>query len=227
MYNKLAPGRQSCYPRSVSSRASFVRDPDNRRLALMDACAAGLAEDGASGVSVRGICARAGVSAGLLRHYFDGIDDLIARTYAHVAAQVNAALQAAVAAAGPAPVARLRAFVTASFLPPVATPGLLATWLAFWSLVKTRPEIAALHREIYSASLAELETLLRAAGVAEGDVRLAAIAVTALVDGLWLELSLDAGAFTPAEAGALADRWLAAWLPGSLPREGVCAPQPG
>ena len=202
-------------PTGMNLRAAFVRDPDSRRQSLIEACAAGLAEEGAAGVSVRSICARAGVSPGLLRHYFDGIDDLIEATYRHVAAQVSAALAAAVAAAGLSPVARLRAFVTGSFLPPIAAPGLLATWLAFWSLVKSRPPIAALHREIYAASLAELEALLRAADVPDADARTAAIAVTALVDGLWLELSLDAGAFTPAEAGAMADRWLAVWLPRS------------
>lgn len=198
----------------MSSRAAFVRDPDSRRQALIDACASGLAEDGATGVSVRNICARAGVSPGLLRHYFAGIDDLVAATYQHTAQQVSTALAATFEAAGPDPRARLTAFVTGSFQPPITAPELLATWLAFWSLVKTRPEIAALHREIYANSRAELEALLREAAVPNADIRTAAIAITALVDGLWLELSLDAEAFTPAEACAMAERWLADWLPG-------------
>ena len=45
------------------------------------------------------------------------------------------------------------------------------------------------------------------------DHRLTAIALTALVDGLWLELSLGNAPFTPDEATALAARWLAALLP--------------
>ncbi|WP_199555200.1 transcriptional regulator BetI [Sandaracinobacteroides hominis] len=196
----------------MSSRAPFVRDPDNRRQSLIEACAAGLAEDGATGVSVRSICARAGVSPGLLRHYFAGIDELIAATYVHVAAQVSEALATAVEAAGGDPRARLSAYVTGSFAPPISAPELLATWLAFWSLVKTRPDIAALHRQIYTASLSELEELLRAAGAPAAEARTAAIAVTALVDGLWLELSLDAGAFTSADACAMAERWLSGWL---------------
>lgn len=202
----------------MSSRAPFIRDPDNRRQSLVEACAASLAEDGATGVSVRGVCARAGVSPGLLRHYFPGIDALIAATYVHVAAQVGEALATAVDAAGNDPRARLSAYVTGSFAPPIAAPDLLATWLAFWSLVKTRPEIAALHREIYTASLTELEELLRAAGAAPSEARTAAIAVTALVDGLWLELSLDAGAFTPQDAGGMAERWLSGWLGRDAPR---------
>ena len=201
--------------RAAPVRASFVRAPDARRQSLIEACAAGLAVRGVAGLSVRSICADAGVSPGLLRHYFAGIDALVAATYGHVGEQVSAALAAAVAEAGAHPRARLHAYVTASFRPPIAAPELLATWLAFWSLVKTDPEIARLHGEIYAAYRIELEQLLADAGVAATDIRLAAIAVTALVDGLWLELSLDAQVFTAAEAGAMAERWLAAWLPPS------------
>ena len=35
-----------------------------------------------------------------------------------------------------------------------------------------------------------------------------AIALSALVDGLWLELSLDPSTFTPAQASAMAVRWV-------------------
>ena len=40
------------------------------------------------------------------------------------------------------------------------------------------------------------------------DVRLTAVGVTALVDGLWLEICLDASSFTPEEASRIADKWL-------------------
>lgn len=198
----------------TASRAAFTRnDPDSRRLDLISACAHALAEHGAKGVSVRNVCAAAGVSPGLLRHYFSGIDDLVAATYVHVGEHVSAALADAVAHAGDDPRARLEAFVTASFRPPIADPELLATWLAFWSLVKTDPGIARLHREIYAMSRATLEQLLAECGVAPGALRLSAIAITALVDGLWLERSLDPSTFTPEEAGVIAGRWLETLLP--------------
>ena len=38
--------------------------------------------------------------------------------------------------------------------------------------------------------------------------RLPAVALTALIDGLWLELSLGHAPFTPEEAGRLAEMWL-------------------
>lgn len=194
-------------------RAQFHRAPaDERRLALIDACAATLARKGVHGTSVREICAAAGVSPGLLRHYYSGIDELVAETYRAVGGRVQAALNDAVETADPTPEARLIAYLAASFAPPIADPDLLSTWLAFWSLTRTDATIARLHGEIYAENRLTLEALLDA--YAPGtDHRLTAVALTALVDGLWLELSLGDAPFTPEEATALARRWLGTLLP--------------
>lgn len=196
------------YNKSVSARQAFTRESaDTRREALIAACARVLAEHGAQGASVRTICTEAGVSPGLLRHYFDGIEALIADTYRGTGARVAEALLAAVDAESE-PRARLLAFVTASFRAPIADPELLATWLAFWSLSRTNPIIGAIHDEIYADNRRDMEGLIAACPGAPADPRLAAIALTALVDGLWLELSLGNAPFTPEEAEALAEKWL-------------------
>lgn len=193
----------------MSPRQSFVRaEPDARRQSLIEACARCLATLGASGTSVRAICTEAGVSPGLLRHYFSGIDALVSETYRWTGAQVAESLYAAVAQADPTPRARLLAYLTASFRPPIASPDLLATWLAFWSLTKTDKAIAAVHAEIYRDYREGLETLISAVDTKRRDHRLTAVALTALIDGLWLELSLGSAPFTPDEAALLAERWL-------------------
>lgn len=194
------------------TRASFSREaPDVRRQGLIDATARCLAERGAGGVSVRAICAEAGVSAGLLTHYFSGIDALIVATYRDVGERVSRTLDAAAETAGSDPRARLHAYVVASFQPPVLDPDLLATWLAFWSLVKTDPAVAQVHGDIYAGYRRGIEALIGEClgkDAASEDIRLAAVAITALVDGLWLELCLDARSFTPEEAGQMAVRWV-------------------
>jgi TetR/AcrR family transcriptional regulator, transcriptional repressor of bet genes len=196
------------YNKDVQARQSFTRESaDDRRESLIAACAQTLAKHGAQGTSVRSICAAAGVSPGLLTHYFSGIDALIAATYRSTGARVAGALQAAVERSGDQPRARLLAYLTASFAPPIADPDLLATWLAFWSLTKTNPAIAAVHADIYRDYRAGIEALIaQISSVA--NARLTAIALTALVDGLWLELTLGDAPFTCAEASALAERWL-------------------
>jgi TetR/AcrR family transcriptional regulator, transcriptional repressor of bet genes len=195
-------------PHPKEPRAAFTRAPaDERRLDLIAACARTLARKGAHGSSVREICAEAGVSPGLLRHYFAGIDDLVAATYRHIGQQVQAALESAVVEAGDDPKTRLLAYLTASFAPPIADADLLATWLAFWSLTRTDPVVAQLHGEIYAENRRALEALLQAYAPGR-DHRLTAIALTALVDGLWLELSLGDAPFSSDDATALAERWL-------------------
>src|SRR3546814_4846134 len=122
---------------------------------MIDATAACLAEKGVAGTSVRSICMRAGVSSGLLRHYFDGVDALIAETYRATSAQLSETVNAAAAAAGKDKRARLIAYVTANLQPPVANPTLLSNWIAFWRLIKTDPVIAAIHSESYAAFRSE------------------------------------------------------------------------
>jgi TetR/AcrR family transcriptional repressor of bet genes len=182
--------------------------PDDRRQSLIKATARCLAERGAAGVSVRAICAEAGVSPGLLRHYFAGVSEAIAETYRWTGTSVAQALDDAVVAAGADPRARLVAYLTASFRPPIADRELLSTWLAFWSLTRSDPTIAAVHAEIYRDFRLGIERLIAEAHPGLADTRLPAVALTALIDGLWLELSLGAAPFTPDEAARLAEMWL-------------------
>ena len=194
----------------MSTAPAYRRsEPDARRLSLIEACARVLARAGIAGASVRTIAVEAGVSPGLVGHYFPGVDALIAATYAHTGARVDVALEAAVAAAGDDPRARLEAFVTASFAAPIADPELLATWIAFWSLVRARPEIARQHDEQYGGFRGQLEQLLAEASLPPHELRLRAIELTALVDGLWLELCLSPQAFSAGEAAAIARAALA------------------
>ena len=197
----------------MSTRQAFTRESaDNRREALIAACGRCLARYGAQGTSVRAICVEAGVSPGLLRHYFDGINALIAATYIATGARVASALNMAVEAAGDDPRARLIAFVTPNFRPPIADSDLLATWLAFWSLARSNSAIGKIHDEIYAANRHDLEQLIAACANTPDNTRLAAIGLTALIDGLWLELSLGNAPFSQDEAEALAERWVSALI---------------
>ena len=193
----------------MPTQPAFTRaDPDARRQSLIAATARVLATRGAAGVSVRTICAEAGVSAGLLRHYFASLSDAMAATYRWTGAEIDRALEEAVAAAGPEPRARLLAYLAANFRAPIATPELLATYVAFWSLTRSDPAVAAVRAEVYGGFRQVLEERLRAYRPDLADVRVTAVALTALIDGLWLELSLGQAPFSAEEAEALAAQWL-------------------
>jgi AcrR family transcriptional regulator len=194
------------------SKPAFSRaEPDARRQSLIEATARVLARDGATGASVRTIAVEAGVSPGLVNHYFAGIDALITATYSMVGDRVSGALAEAVATAGSDSRARLTAYVTASFAPPIADRALLATWVAFWSLT-AKPLIAERHDAIYADYRRDLEALLADCGIPTAERRLTAIAIAALVDGLWLELCLSPDSFTAGEARSLAERQIAGYF---------------
>lgn len=194
-------------------KSAFTRaEPDARRRSLIAATARVLARVGASGASVRAIALEAQVSPGLVAHHFGGVDALIAATYADVDTQVSAALDAAVAAAGSDARARLHAYVVASFAPPIADRALLATWTAFWGLAIAGGAIAAQHDAHYARYRAGLEALLGDCGLPPAARRRGAIAITALVDGLWLELCLSPAVLNAGEAQAIAEAQIEALL---------------
>lgn len=152
---------------------------------------------------MRAICAEAGVSPGLLRHYFSGVAETIAETYRWIGQQIDDALARAVDLAGIDPRARLVAYLSASFRPPIASGELLASYVALWSMTRADPAIAAIRAEVYGDYRRGLERLLRAYRPQMSDPRLTTITLTALIDGLWLELSLGNAPFDEDEAQAI------------------------
>ena len=211
----------------AAPKPRFARQPPEvRRQALIDATIECLKRHGHEGLSIRTISAQAGVSVGLINHHFPNKDELVAAAYRHINSELVAGMQAAVARAGNSPAARLRAFLEAWFSAPSLDADALAVWVVFWGLYRHSRLIQRVHRETYQSyvtllrgMLAELLPQTRAArnargrrarsgGAAAVDLRLAAIGLTALLDGLWLEWCLEPGTFQPAEAVELCEAWV-------------------
>ena len=178
--------------------------PADRRNALIAATLRSLAEGGREGASVRRIAARAGVSTGLINHHYGSVTALIADAYRSLAGQLLADLRASVAAAASDPTARLEAFIATAFKAGPTRPEMLNAWLVFWEMIRHAPEVQAAHDETFGAYRAFLETVLEAfkAGHQKAifDARLAAIGLSALLDGLWLERCFNHRTFSRTEA---------------------------
>lgn len=198
--------------RGLVKRSSVSRElVEVRRTALVEATIASLAARGLGAVSVRDVAARAGVSPGLLRHHFGCFSNLLVAAYRAVVGRVDSVIDQAIAGAGADPAARMQAFLEASFRPSIVDPDLLSAWLGFWGLVKSEPLAAAVHAETFAAYRSRIERLFRElakARAVEIDARLAALGLSAMMDGLWLELCLDPTSFTPEEAVRLARNWV-------------------
>lgn len=178
---------------------------------MIEATARCLAKHGLAGTSVRQVAAEAGVSAGRVRHHFDGMHRLVAETYRSTGKEIAVVVAAALAAAGTDAEARLRAFIDASLKPPLLDPERLAVWLAFWSLARNDAEIRHIHSRVYREYRRMIEEMVTALGQARRqslDTRRAALHLVALLDGLWLEHCLDPETFDATEAAGIAHRWV-------------------
>jgi AcrR family transcriptional regulator len=197
--------------------------PETRREGLVEAAIRCLARDGHEGVSVRRIATEAGVSVGLINHYYDSLDELIAHAYETLASGLVRKLLDRVETVPAEPRARLTAFFQASFSPLVLDPGLLGVWVVFWSMLKHSPAMQAAQQRTWGEYRAVLEEWLAAhaeqAGAGAANIRLAAIGLAALLDGCWLEWCLDPTSFSPDEGIALCESWVDA-LAGGFPRLG-------
>jgi AcrR family transcriptional regulator len=184
------------------NRRSFHRAPEwERRQELLEATLDCIAEQGLQGATVRQIAVRAGVTAGLIRHYFESKDMLVAAAYRQLVKTF--AVRAASIEGDPR--ARLREFLVRNLTAPISNSRSLSLWAAFISQVHVDPDLGAIHREGYLGFLDDIQQLLRDFLAAEGrmvdapECRRLSIAINAVIDGLWLEGCLAGDLFHEAE----------------------------
>jgi TetR/AcrR family transcriptional regulator, transcriptional repressor of bet genes len=196
--------------------------PAVRREALVDATLRCLKRYGHEGVSVRRISAAAGVSIGLINHHFPSKSGLIAETYETLALSLQDSIRRQAENSAVSPRRRLSDFFRASFAAEILDPQLFNVWLVFWSMVAHSPEIRAVHDRTYGKYRSILESLLGqlvdSGAAPRFKLRPAAIALSALLDGLWVELSLSPTTFKPREAVDLCEDWINALCNGCFPR---------
>lgn len=196
----------------TGDRRKFRREgEDRRREALIAAAIDLVAENGASGATVRAIADRAGVTPGLIRHYFQTKEDLTRAAYAEVMgrmiyASVTAAEDGADDGSDPDPAARLRAFVLANLRPPVADMTTVGLWAGFIHQVQRDLAMRETHRATYLDFRDRLQAMIAALPrpVDAARLRADAIACNAVIDGLWLEVATLPEAFEPGEMERIA-----------------------
>ncbi|RMC35298.1 TetR/AcrR family transcriptional regulator [Paracoccus alkanivorans] len=226
-HGRLAHLMQGCnvmtdHARTESSSAPRYRrqTADERREALLQAALRCIVMMGIEQCSIRAIAREADVSVGLINHHYGTKEALIAAAYRHVADDVLAQIERRVADVGGNAREKLSAFIRASFSPVNLDADLFRVWLAFWTLQSTSKEIAAVHKERYGAYRAVVEGLIAELQEREGksrlEPRLAAIGLSGLLDGLWLEWCLEPETFSPEEGIVLSEAWVDALVAPSM-----------
>ena len=189
-----------------ADRKTYRRESEEARrdaliLAAMDLVAIG----GPQAATVRAIAERAGVTPGLIRHYFTSKEELTRAAYRRLMEWMTRDSAAALLAGDLGPKSRLSAFVAASLRPPVVDPKRLGLWAGFLNALRTDPQMRDIHEQGYRGYRDILETLIaqlpRDAGPEQ--IRRDAIACNAVIDGLWLEGSALPEGFAAGEVESI------------------------
>jgi betaine-aldehyde dehydrogenase len=160
-----------------------------RRVQLVEVTIDSLAEVGWVGTTLAEIARRAGVSPGLVAHYFADKDGLLEAAFRTLARQLAARMRVRLALAH-TPRGRVQAVIDTNLAPEEFDRRTGTAWLAFWGQV---PHVKGLKR-VQSAyqrrMLSNLRNDLRQIIPGEAARSLAAM-IAAMIDGVWLRAALS------------------------------------
>jgi len=172
-----------------------------RRKQLIDAAIQSIHEFGLANATVARIAKKAGVSPGIVHHYFEDKNDLLFSTMRAllVDLRIDAVTRLGTART---PTERVYAIIDASFSETQFSPEVITAWLALYGSARRSDRLSRIVR-IYARRLhANLLHDLRKLLPADAAVR-AAEGTAALIDGLYLRLALGSARPDPDHHRAL------------------------
>jgi len=181
------------------------QDFEDRRKDLLAVTISCLARLGPRGTTGREICRQAGVSHGLLRHYFDNPENLLLETYQQLCDHFLERFEQELLTPSGDPWDAMDRFFAVLFSEEWASSDILGAWMAFWTLVRSNSDFAEVG-EVYNRKLKQLldDALSRLPPRSDGIDRGDSIAIlSAVMDGLWLDFCLSPSRLSRERALAL------------------------
>lgn len=174
-----------------------------RQSQLIEATLESVEAYGLPGTTINSISKIAGVSTGIINHYFGGKQGLLEATVRYLLQSLHDELMHELKkVASDDPMGRLQAIVAANFSQVQVSEKGSKTWLAFWSQAMHTPEFARLQRVNERRLLSNLKYSYRQLLPTER-VEEAAQTTAALIDGLWLRRALSDKPLTVADSAQL------------------------
>jgi len=195
---------------------------ETRRLQLIEATIDSLAKRGFSETTMADVTEGAGLSRGIVNFHFESKDKLLVATLQHMADEYAGHWRTAISKAGEKPADQLLALVRADFDRKICTKRKLAAWCAFWGEAKSRPTYQALcgsRDQAYQDVITDLCSQLIAEGGYPVDADKIAMAIGALMEGLWLRLMMGGEAPTRDSARETAEALLQVSFPKHYPAD--------
>jgi TetR/AcrR family transcriptional regulator, transcriptional repressor of bet genes len=189
-----------------------------RRQQLIAATIRSIARRGLGETTIATVAREAGLSQGIINLHFRSKERLLTETLRHLSDEYRNACRDASAAAEISPAAGLAAMVDIDFRRDLCTRDKLAVWFAFWGERKFRPT----YRRLCAARDKYYDDMARTMCVRvceQGDYPglepvLVAEGLSALTDGLWLDLLVRSDTMSK----ALARRITLAYLANAFPK---------
>lgn len=161
-----------------------------RRQQLIEATLVSIEQHGLHGTTIGTISKQAGVSAGIISHYFDGKAGLIEATIKYLLQQLKLDLLSALEEQQLSHRERLHAIIDSNFSNTQQSNSAAVTWLAFWAQSMHSPELARLQRVNAGRLESNLKYSLRQT-IAPEHVDWCAKLLAAQIDGVWLRAALS------------------------------------
>lgn len=166
--------------------------PEERRVQLIQATIRSVADRGLADTTIATVAQEAGLSQGIVNLHFRSKDGLLTETLRYLADEYRSACHAAAAVGAVDPVAGLLAMVELDFRRSICSKDKLAVWFAFWGERRFRPtyrRICAERDRSYDDMVRAICALLCEQGrYTDVEPALVADGLSALTDGLWLDL---------------------------------------
>jgi TetR/AcrR family transcriptional repressor of bet genes len=166
--------------------------PAERREQLILATIRSVANRGLIDTTIATVAQEAGLSQGIVNLHFRSKDGLLTETLRYLADEYRTACHEAAAAGAVSPVAGLAAMVELDFRRSICSRDKLAVWFAFWGERRFRPtyrRICAERDRSYDDMVRLIcARLCEEGGYADIDPAVVADGLSALTDGLWLDL---------------------------------------
>lgn len=190
--------------------AKRARTITARRRDLIAGTIRSIAALGYNNSTVQTISEAAGLSRGLIGHYFRGKDELLIEAFHHLCTRADEETREAVRAAGDDPLQRLLAATAATF-ESAASRDISLVWLACCGVAPWNSHMTELHNGLYRRYREWIQRMMEGAAEERGvefDAKRAALTYVQMVDGFWMGWLMDKDAYSLHEATAIVCDWV-------------------
>lgn len=195
--------RTSALRRASAARRYSRQLPEVRRGAIVEAAIRCLNRGGAANLTTTQVMREAKVSRGLVNHYFPSMSDLLVAAYKAMLDGLSGTAMTDMRRRSEGSSMAIRAMIEVACSPLIFEKPHNQAWLEIWAVMPHVKELRKLHSQIYRDYHRELvgaiERLARAR-CRQVNAEQLSLSAIALVDGLWLNWSVDSRLFSAEEA---------------------------